>query len=243
MKRVALVVMKDDAAAPRGVKRGALVVMKGDHDSVETVFGEYELPYELIKPEDLARGTHKLSPGQILFVNCNNITAPHLSQKLVKKVRKFVEAGGWMVTTDWSIDPFVTEGFPGRVAIVPARQRGDITVSVKSTQGDATLLRGIFRGSQKARWWLESASIMFEVVPGRGVRVLILSDDLHRLYKAPTVACEFWPGKGRVVHVLGHLHQEGGNKHGIIAMHRLLFNLIRERYPDPDSRPEPDRDH
>ena len=81
---------------------------------------------------------------------------------------------------------------------------------------------------------------MFRVVPGKGVRELIVSDYLHKKYKTATVACEFWPGKGRVVHVLGHLYQEDGNLQGMIAMHRMLFNLIRERYPDAEDR---DRDH
>ncbi len=232
-------IMEGEGGPPRGVRRGALVVTKGDHDSVEKVLDEYHLPYKLVTLDDIARGKRKLLPGQILFVNCH-MAAPHRRKKLAQKVHAFVTAGGWMVTTDWAIDPFVTQGFPGRIKIVPAQQWGDITVSVKPTQADPTLLRGVFRGTRNARWWLESSSTMFKVVPGKGVRVLILSDHLGKKFRAPTVVCEFWPGKGRVVHVLGHLYQEDGNLQGMITMHRLLFNLIRERYPDADDL---DRDH
>ncbi|MFB3066612.1 MAG: FHA domain-containing protein [Planctomycetota bacterium] len=234
-------IMEGEGGTPRGVRRGALVVTKGDHDSVERVLDEYHLPYKLVTLEDIADGTRKLLPGQILFVNCH-MAAPRLRKKLAQKVRAFVKAGGWMVTTDWAINPFVTQGFPGRVKVVPGKppQWGDTTIAVAPTKEDLTLLRGVFHGARRARWWLESSSTFFKPVPGQGVRALIVSDDLQRRYKAYDVVCEFTAGKGRVVHVLGHLYQEDGNLQGMIAMHRMLFNLIRERYPDAE---DSDRDH
>ena len=127
-----------------------------------------------------------------------------------------------------------------KIVIGKPQQYGDTTIGVSPTKQDLALLRGVFHGTRRARWWLESSSKFFKPVPGKGVRALIVSDDLQRKYKAYDVVCEFTAGKGRVVHVLGHLYQEDGNLQGMIAMHRLLFNLIRERYPDADDL---DRDH
>ncbi|MFQ5844947.1 MAG: hypothetical protein ACE5JG_08165, partial [Planctomycetota bacterium] len=106
--------------APRGVALGALVVVQGQHDHMENILRLYRLPFTLVTQARLATRS-RLHPGQILFVNCGQ-TEPKLRRRLAKKVRRFVEAGGWLMTTDWAIEPYITEGFPRKVKLLSVQQ-------------------------------------------------------------------------------------------------------------------------
>jgi hypothetical protein len=61
------------------------------------------------------------------------------------------------------------------------------------------------------------------------VHVLVASADMQQNYGSRVVAFRFAYGKGVVVHLLGHFYQKDGNRHGLVAMHRLITNVILER--------------
>ena len=54
--------------------------------------------------------------------------------------------------------------------------------------------------------------------------------EMKQEYGANAVVVEFKPGRGRVLHLLGHFYQEDGNRAGVVAMHRLIVNFLMERF-------------
>ena len=88
----------------------------------------------------------------------------------------------------------------------------------------------MFDRQAKSDWWLEETSTFFKVTPGR-TNILVVSDEMDKRYGTSTVAFDFTVNRGRVVHLLGHFYQKDGNRMGLVGMHRLIINLIRERFP------------
>ena len=54
---------------------------------------------------------------------------------------------------------------------------------------------------------------------------------LKQRFGSGNVAVEFRPKRGRVLHLMGHFYQKDGNHAGVVAMHRLIFNFLQERFP------------
>ena len=58
------------------------------------------------------------------------------------------------------------------------------------------------------------------------VEVLIESDDLKERYGVSSVAVTFRFGKGRVLHMLGHIYQMEGNLKGTFSTQRMMANFL-----------------
>ena len=58
------------------------------------------------------------------------------------------------------------------------------------------------------------------------MEVLITSDDLKARYGVSDVAATFRYGKGRVLHMLGHVYQKEGNLKGTFSAQRLMANFL-----------------
>lgn len=210
----------------RKVKRGHIVVVQGDFDKIENVLDLYEWPYTLIERRTLA--VRRFGEAKILFINCSRKPAQPLQRKLISIVKAFVARGGWVVSSDWSVDNYLTGAFPDRVRVVPPKRRQPDTIIAVRPMMQDPLLSGVFSRRTRSTWWLEETSTMF-VVMGN-VDVLIASDELERRYGAKVVVFRFRYGSGRVVHLLGHFFQKDGNRMGLVGMHRLINNVIIERF-------------
>ena len=104
-------------------------------------------------------------------------------------------------------------------------------MEVGPVRRNSPLLEGVFSARTKTRWWLEEAS-KFVGTKGNRVRVLVDSEDMRKRYGSRAVVVEFKPSRnGRVLHLMGHFYQKDGNHAGVVAMHRLIFNFLRERFP------------
>ncbi len=202
-----------------------IVVVRGAHDKIEAVLDSYEWPYTLVTREDLLlRGAPK---ARILFVNCSNPPPRALAAKLGELVKRLLHGGCWVVTSDWSVDPYLTEAFPGIVKTLGApRSQRDTTVEVEAI-GEDHLLAGVFPRGSESHWWLEDSSTMVSV--SDKATTLVASDDMRSRYGSRVVAFKFAYGKGVVIHLVGHFYQKDGNLHGLVAMHRLINNVIVER--------------
>src|SRR5688500_6339935 len=83
------------AASLEAVEASDIVVVRGSYDHVELVLGALELPHTLVDPDQVV--DVRLRPEQLLVVNCpGNIGGPGITA-----VRRFVEAGGSLFSTDW----------------------------------------------------------------------------------------------------------------------------------------------
>jgi len=203
-----------------------IVVVEGNFDKIEKVLDAYDWPYKLIDLDDLQmRGA---ATAKLLFINCRSAPGAETARKVVPMVKEYVQRGCWVVTSDWSACPYLTEGFPDRVTAIDrgTLSQRDTTISVHPDCSDS-LLTGVFPLRGDSLWWLEERSQMLHI--SRDVDLLVSSDDLQERFGTNVVMFRFKYGRGRVLHLLGHFYQKDGNRRGLVAMHRLINNLILER--------------
>jgi hypothetical protein len=187
-----------DAAALEAVEASDVVVVRGSYDRVELVLEALELPYTALEPQQL--GGVRLRPEQLLVVNCpGNLGPEELAQ-----VRRFVEGGGSLFTTDWALRHVLEPAFPGVVAY-NGRPTADDVVRIEVRDHDNPFLRGVSDPGEDPLWWLEGSSYPIRVLDPE-VRVLIASAELERKYGEAPVAVLFRAGEGEVFHLISHYY-------------------------------------
>jgi hypothetical protein len=223
-----------DDALLRTLTRGDLLVVSGTFDHIGKVLHALRLPYVIVPPSALAQPkTPDLSRHKVIFWNCGESLGPEQQRIATRRLRTFVKKGGYLFTTDWAISNVLAYAFPGYLGTSgPRAPLPEAIVEIRPAKGkeDHPLLEGVFNTRASGRWWLERSSFDVKVVRQRDVTVLIESPDLEsRFRRSTTVAATFAHGRGRVLHVMGHYYQEGGNLAGTIAAHRLALNLVLMR--------------
>jgi len=103
-----------------------VVVVSGEYDRVQDVLKEVGVPHIVVSPMALARTP--LNAKQLLIINC----AGSLGPQELEKVRKFVNAGGFLYTTDWAL------------------------TRVKETSS-SNLLKHLHMANANPKWWLAVA--------------------------------------------------------------------------------------
>jgi hypothetical protein len=173
------------------VRERDVSVFTGTYDSVQEVLRRLHVPFTL-DPSPA-----KLSGG-IVFANCSSEGKP----KLVQRVEPFVREGGWLVSSDWSLQNVVQAAFPGTVREKPGKNTGNEVVAVEPAL-DSVWSEVVVLGADP-QWWLESSSYPIEVLDGERVRVEAASHELLVRYGAPAVAVRFDWERGHVYHVISH---------------------------------------
>ena len=231
--RIAAGLLEDDAgggAALRAVRgraaRTNIWVVRGDYDQAEKVLDALSIDHDLLAKDDLE--THDVPASvRVLIYNC---TGRPYSPETQRRIAAWVEAGGWLITTDWGVERLIERGLPGTLTPLRVGDRPVVTkdetvfVSPAQTTG---LAAGVPRDGL-SRWWLEDSSVPFTVADGIGAEVLVTSADLERRHghDAAGVAVTFPHGRGRVLHLMGHIFQQEGNVRGAVIVHRLLVNFL-----------------
>jgi len=186
-----------DHQALENVRSSDIVVVRGTYDHVEWVLTALGLPFVELEPSQL-RETD-LRREQLLVVNCPGNVGR------VDRVRRFVEAGGSLFTTDWALRHVLEPAFPGLVAFND-RPTGDAVVRVEMGEHDNPFLQGVVEPGDDPLWWLEGSSYPIRVLdPGR-VRVLISSAELEAAWGEAAVAVTFPFGEGEVFHMISHYY-------------------------------------
>ncbi len=219
-------------AALSGIRGAAttanVVVVRGDYDQAEKTLDVLGVRHALVTKESLERAALPASV-RVLIYNC---TGKPMPADVQRRVAEWVAAGGHLITTDWGVERLLEKGFPG--TLVPLRRGGrhvmtsDETVEVQPAASGSALLAGVPLGGEAPRWWLEDTSLPFEAAEGLDVDVLVRSETLDRRHGSPMVAAAFPYGRGRVLHLLGHLHQKEGNLRGAYMVQRILVNFLGE---------------
>lgn len=181
------------------VKKSEIVVVRGVYDHVETVLDYVKVPYALIEADDLERA--ELNAGQLLLINCPG----NLTPAGVEKVRKFVWAGGFLFTTDWSLLNVLEKAFPGYVKYNQKPSKDDV-VEVRVLQKDNHFLQHVSSGRGTPKWWLEGQSYPIQVVDPAKVKVLMASAEMKTKYGEAPIAVHFRYGDGQVLHIVSHYY-------------------------------------
>ncbi len=173
------------------LRRQDVTVFSGTFDHVEEVLRRLDVPFAL-DPDP-----KKLSSA-ITFANCSG----QLNAELVERVEPYVRAGGWLVSSDWSLQHVVEVAFPNTVRRHTGRNTGTEVVAVEPAL-DSFWSAVVVLGADP-QWWLESSSYPIEVLDPERVRVEAASHELLVRYGAPAVAVRFDWEQGQVFHVISH---------------------------------------
>jgi hypothetical protein len=217
----------------RGLRPEDVLVVKGAFDEMEKTLDALNLPYTLRAPADLEEG-YDLGRHRAVFWNCGEFPTRVKRAPIASEVRRFVQDGGFLFTTDWMVSNLLEEAFPGYVG-TQGRERPlpEAVVGVRPVRGqeEHPLLEGVFHEGTDAKWWLEATTHGISVKNSVRVETLIESPGLSESLGAPSdaVAVTFTYGNGRVLHLLGHYYQKEGSIAGTIAAQRIALNFLGMR--------------
>jgi hypothetical protein len=190
----------DDYAVLQQVEAAEVVVVSGEYDRVQDVLREVGVPHVVVTPMQLARTP--LNAKQLLIINCAGTLGP----QGIEKVRKFVNAGGFLYTTDWALTRVVEKAFPGFIAF-NGRETADDVVEVQVKEGSGSnLLKHLHLANANPKWWLEGSSYPIRVLQPDKVEVLVESREMKKKYGAAPVAVLFRYGDGKVLHIASHFY-------------------------------------
>ena len=215
----------------QALPKKSIVVLEGEFDQIGLVLDMYRIPHTSVTRAKLLKLS--LKPTRALLLSCGRTPGPLQKPLLIKRVKKFVEGGGWVVATDWALAPYLTEAIKPRIKeVVPKRRQGDLIIAVQSVPTNSPLLEGV-TGQGNLHWWLEEASKFAQIggVPGKKTRgaVLVRSDEMEKRFGSGSLVISIPVGKGYVVYSMAHIHQKRAKEsRSIAAVHRILLNTILE---------------
>jgi len=190
---------KEDLELIDKVEESDIIVVSGQYDFIENVFQSLGIPHTVTSPEEV--GDFPLSSRQLLLIDCPG----YLDDRGIEKVRGFVRDGGFLFTTDWSLQNVLEKAFPGFVEY-NGRPTGDEVVKIEILDIEHPLVRGVVEDREEPVWWLEGSSYPIRILDRDKVRVLIKSEELKEKYGESPVAVTFRVGGGRVIHMISHYY-------------------------------------
>ena len=123
-----------DAALLQSVESADIVVVSGQYDKVEDVLQTLKIKHTVVAPAQV--GALKLNAKQLLIIDCPG----NLDTAGIDRVRKFVNAGGYLYTTDWALLEVLQKAFPGYVEYNGQATQNDV-VEVQVKDSNDNLLK------------------------------------------------------------------------------------------------------
>lgn len=182
-----------------------ITVVRGQWDNSTKPLQAFGLQYGSLKDKQISSAT--LAGVKVLLIDCAG-TVPRES---LQAIRDFVAHGGYLISTDWTLNNVLAKAFPGYIKWSGENTDGIITDALV-LNSDPTLFKGVT--ARRYTWKLDRLSQQVRVVNPARVRVLARSSKLARLdvqfrilgnpLLAGALACEFEFGRGKVLHLVGH---------------------------------------
>jgi hypothetical protein len=201
----------EDLKLLEGVQGKDVVVVAGSMDHIEDVLRAARIKHTLIQPAEVAK--YQLRSNMIVMVNCPG----QMPDAGVRRLEKFVRAGGLLYTTDWALKNLVERGFPGTIRHNGASTGSEVVPVQISKQDDNLMSRMLLRKGSRPQWWLEGSSYPIKVVDQSKVEVLASSKVMGQRYgAAPVVARVRWED-GEIIHVVSHFYRQLGTQGPAVA--------------------------
>lgn len=198
-----------------------VVAVRGQFDRVEDVLTEMEIEHNVYDGNQI--GQPILDKAKIVLVNCPGRTANG------NALEKFVSKGGWLVTTDWTID-LIEKAFPRTIQRTAVRTTEDV---VEVAPLESLITAGM---PDKSQFWLERESYTYLISDPKSddIKELITSDEMLSRYGYGTVMVGFNWGKGKVFHSISHFilqKSKSGNTRleDAYSSLMLLTNILAQR--------------
>ncbi len=191
---------KDFVARVSDYAPESVVVVKGQWDDSAKTLTKFGIPHERISGGQLKN--YPLDRTRVLIVDC----AGDLSRQACQRVRDFVSRGGYLLSTDWALDNFLSNTFRnnfGEYVIWNHGQNRDSIYDATVSDADPVLFNRVVTN---AHWKLDQESHLIRVVNRDAVRVLVTSRQLQAddPDRQGILAVEFPFGRGYVLHMAGH---------------------------------------
>ncbi|MBK9144863.1 MAG: hypothetical protein IPM23_20415 [Candidatus Melainabacteria bacterium] len=182
--------------------RDEIIVVKGMWDHSAKTLQKLGINHRRIGEGEL--DDFDLRDTRLVIVDC----AGEIDRRACQKLRDFVARGGYLLSTDWALDNFLSTTFNEYVVwnkAVNSRAVYDATV----TDADPVLMS---YAVSHAPWKLDRESHLIRVVNRDAVRVLVRSFDLaaEDPDRLGALAVTFPFGRGHVLHMLGHFDNNSG---------------------------------
>ena len=212
------------------VEKASVVVVSGSADHMEQVLARAKVEFVLVSPEDVA--ALPLNARQVVMVNCTgNLSAPGR-----ERIQRFVNAGGFLYTTDHAVDQLIQVAFPNTIAWTDASTNEEIVpVLLHGKYKDRGLLAHL-GGDAAEHWQLASGGHPFKVLDPKKVDVLMDSPEMAKRYGAGGIAARIHWGDGIIIHVTGHFDGQGRKGQGVAeagrAFDQFSANVVQAKQAD-----------
>ncbi len=225
----------EDLKLLEGVAGRDIVVVAGTMDHVERVLDAASIQYTMIRPRDVAK--FDLHADQIVMVNCPG----NIPRRGIRRIVKFVKAGGLLYTTDWALKNLIEAAFPKTIRHNGASTGDHVTPVRVHHEHDNMMSKMLLREDGQPQWWLEGGSYPISIVDKRKVQVLASSPSMGKKYGANPVVVRFRWQDGEVIHVVSHFYRQIGTRGPQVASKNVidkvqgLTDAQKQEYKKSDS--------
>ena len=173
----------------------AVLEVKGIYDNSSKTLKALGIQFQQVRGGELL--DRSFNGVRVLVVNCPG----RLPRESFQKIRDFVSAGGYLLTTDWSSDNLIEHAFPGYIQWDKHSNKQSV-YDAEVVQPDPSLFA---RTVTNASWKMDIDSHMIRTIRD-DVRILATSKQLTA-EDAPSrgaLAVIFPFGRGYVLHMVSH---------------------------------------
>jgi len=182
----------------------AVVVVFGGSDKIQNVLRAIDMPHSVIQPNELH--TVKLNPQQTLYINCH---PAGYSPEAYEKVRQFINDGGQVISTDYTLNTLLQHVFPNTLRYDGASAQDEtIPIVINENEKEDEILKGF---KNEETWRLAGGSHPITILDEKNVKVLISSPELSKFKASNAVLIRFEFGKGVVYHMISHFELQHAN--------------------------------
>ena len=178
-----------------------IVNVKGQWDHADKALASMGFGCRQVKDSQIDAAA--LQGAAVLIVNCG----ARIDRSSLQAIRDFVGRGGYLLSTDWALDGFLANTFPGYISWNKGVNRTD-TYDSRITGNNVPIYRGLVRNA----WWkLDESSHLIGIGKPQTVKILVESARLagEDPSRQGIMACAFPFGKGYVLHMVGHFDNNG----------------------------------
>lgn len=193
------------------VKGKDIVVVAGSMDHIEQVLAAARLPFTLIQPGDVAKT--ELTSSMIVMVNCPGV----MPGDSLRRIERFVRAGGLLYTTDWALKNVVEQIFPNSIKHNGRSTGNEVVPVLVDEKSDNLMSQMLLRKGTEPQWWLEGSSYPIEVLDPKRVKVLAHSKVLGQKYGSSPIVVRFPYEDGEVIHVVSHFVRQMSTRGPAVA--------------------------
>lgn len=183
----------------------ALVLVRGQWDDSNKPLHSLGLKFDAIKPKELP--DFHFDKCKVMIVDCAGV----IPRAAVQPLRNFVMKGGYLLTTDWSLQNVIEQAFPGYVQWNRDNTEGVITDAFIMDPA-VTLMNGV--SGRNFTWKLDRMSQCVRILRPDKVHLIARSAHLAQHdpqlrvlpdpLQAGALAFGFSFGRGKVLHLVGH---------------------------------------